>query len=249
MSEKRVEARVDDGTAEGRVFTPEGDGPWPLVVFYMDAFGLRPALTDMASHLVDAGYAVLQPNLYWRSGPFEPFDLAKTFTDPSERERIMTLMHAVDVRRVASDTLALVDEVVREDPRVHAEHFGCVGYCMGGRMAFGVAAELPDRVSASASIHPGGLVTDQPDSPHLKAGRINGRVYLGIADEDRGCTPEHQQALEKALSGAGVRHTLELYQGARHGFAVPDHPGIYDEEAAERHWSRVLNLFGSELHA
>lgn len=249
MAEKRIEARVDDGTAEGRVFTPEGEGPWPLVVFYMDAFGLRPALADMASRLVDAGYAVLQPNLYWRSGPFEPFELAKTFTDPSERERIMKLMHAVDVRRVATDTVALVDEAAREDPRIERAHFGCVGYCMGGRMAFGVAAELPDRVVASASIHPGGLVTDQPDSPHLNADRIKARVYLGIADEDRGCTLEHQRALEEALSEAGVRHTLELYEGAHHGFAVPDHAGIYDEEAAERHWKRVLDLFGSELHA
>ncbi len=161
----------------------------------------------------------------------------------------MTLMRAVDVKRVASDTVALVDRVVSENPRVHAERFGCVGYCMGGRMAFCVAAELPDRVAAEASIHPGGLVTDQPDSPHLKADRIQGRVYLGIADEDRGCTPEHQEALEKALTDAGVSHTLELYEGAHHGFAVPDHAGVYDKEAAERHWNRVLDLFGSELRA
>jgi carboxymethylenebutenolidase len=247
--EKRIEARVDDGTAEARLFTPDGEGPWPLVVFYMDAFGLRPALAQMAKRLVDAGYAVLQPNTYWRSGPFDPFDPAGTFADPAERERLMKLLHAVDVEQVASDTVALVEEALRETPQLEGERFGCVGYCMGGRIAFGVAAELPDRVVASASIHPGGLVTDQPNSPHLKSPRIKGVVYLGIADEDRGCTPEHQKALEEALTSAGVRHTLELYEGARHGFAVPDHAAVYDPDAAERHWKRVLDLFGGELPA
>jgi carboxymethylenebutenolidase len=245
--ERRIEATVEDGVAEALLFTPDRGDSWPLVVFYMDAFGLRPALTGMAEHLVDAGYAVLQPNLYWRSGSFAPFEPSKTFGDPAERERLMKLMQAVDVTHVASDTVALVARAA-EDKRIKSELFACLGYCMGGRLAFGVAAELPSRVVASASIHPGGLVTDQPDSPHTKSSRIKAAVYLGIADEDRGCTPEHQQALEEALTEAGVRHTLELYEGARHGFAVPDH-SVYVPAAAERHWDRVLELFGTQLKA
>jgi len=243
--EERIELRRDAGVLDARFYLPDGNDLVPLVVFYMDAFGLRPALAGMATRLVERGYAVLQPNLYWRSGSFAPFSPAATFADPAERERIMRLMSAVRVEQVAEDTLALVD-AVSANPRVKAERFGCLGYCMGGRIAFGIAAALPDRVAASASIHPGGLVTDQPDSPHLKAGAIAGRVYLGIADEDRGCTAEHQHALRKALDAAGVRYDLELYTGARHGFAVPDH-SVYDQAAAERHWARVLELFDAEL--
>jgi len=245
MIEERIELRRDEGVLDARFYLPGGNGLVPLVVFYMDAFGLRPALTRMAGRLVERGYAVVQPNLYWRSGPFVPFSPAATFADPAERERIMKLMSTVRVDEVAEDTLALVD-AVSANPRVKAERFGCVGYCMGGRIAFGIAAALPDRVAASASIHPGGLVTDQPDSPHLKAGAIEGRVYLGIADEDRGCTSEHQRALREALDAAGVRYDLELYSGARHGFAVPDH-SVHDAAAAERHWARVLELFDAEL--
>ncbi|MGD8281312.1 MAG: dienelactone hydrolase family protein [Gemmatimonadota bacterium] len=245
MSKERIKLQRPEGALDALFFEPAGDGPWPLVVFYMDAFGLRPALEEMAERLNDAGYAVLQPNLYWRSGPFEPFEPSTVFDDPDERARIMALMHAVKVDQVAADTLALVDEVAK-DGRVDTERFGCVGYCMGGRMAFCMAEELPDRVAASASIHPGGLVTDAPDSPHLRAGQIQGVVYLGIADEDRSCTSEHQQALREALDAAGVDYTLELYAGAKHGFAIEDH-SVYDEEAAERHWQRVLELFDTEL--
>lgn len=245
MSKERIELRRPEGTMDALFYEPEGEGPWPLVVFYMDAFGLRPALEDMAERLTDAGYAVLQPNLYWRTGPFEPFDPSAAFGDPDERARIMALLHSVKVDDVKADTLALVGEVA-EDGRVRTDRFGCVGYCMGGRLAFCMAEELPDRVAASASIHPGGLVTDDADSPHLKAGRIHGVVYLGIADEDRSCTPEHQQALRKALDAAGVDYTLELYSGAKHGFAIADH-SVYDEAAAKRHWQRVLELFDTEL--
>lgn len=241
----RIELQRAEGTLDALVFTPEGEGPWPLVVFYMDAFGLRPALEEMAGRLTEAGFAVLQPNLYWRSGPFEPFDPTGAFNDPDERARIMGLMHAVTVEHVADDTLALVSEIATGG-RVRTERFGCLGYCMGGRMAFCMAEELPDRVAASASIHPGGLVTDAADSPHRGVERIRGVVYLGIADEDRSCTPEHQEALREALDAAGVRYTLELYEGARHGFAIRDH-SVYDADAAERHWQRVLELFGAEL--
>jgi len=245
MKERRIELQRDEGVLDGRFFTPEGDGPWPLVVFYMDAFGLRPALTDMAERLTKAGYAVLQPNLYWRAGAFEPFEPSKTFTDPDERTRIMAMIGAVQVEQVAADTVALVDEAASAG-RVRADRFGCVGYCMGGRIAFCMAAELPDRVAAAAAIHPGGLVTDDARSPHRQASRIRGVIYLGIADQDRGCTPEHQQALREALDAAGVRYALEVYPGALHGFAIADH-SVYDAEAAERHWSRILDLFGNEL--
>ncbi len=247
MIERRIELSSEEGTLDAVLFLPDAGAPWPLVLFYMDAFGLRPALTDMARRLVEAGYAVLQPNLYWRSGPFAPFEPSKTFGDPAERERVMKLLNSVRVEEVAADTRALVDEVAA-DPRIAAERFGCVGYCMGGRIAFGIAAEIRERVAASAAIHPGGLVTDAPDSPHRQAGRIRAVVYLAIADEDRSCTPEDQRALRDALVEAGVRHTLEVYPGARHGFAVPDH-SVHDAEAAERQWERVLALFEAELRS
>lgn len=245
MIQKTLEVPIEEGTVKGRYFRPDGSGPWPLVVFYMDAFGLRPALTRMAEHLVEEGYAVLQPDLYWRSEPYESFDPGSTFSDAEERERIMTLIHSVDPEDVVADTLLLV-ETLEEDEAVEAESWASVGYCMGGRIALLVAEEIPTRIPAVASIHGGGLVGDGPESPHRKVSRITGSVYVGVADEDRSCTPEDQRILRDALEDAGVDFEMEVYSGARHGFAVPDLP-VHDPDAADRHWDRVLSLFDATL--
>ena len=247
MIEESLRYQTPDGEADGRLFLPEGAGPWPLVVFCMDAFGLRPALRTMAARLVAAGYAVVQPNLYWRSGSFAPFDAATTFGDPPERARIMGLMGAVEPSKVAADTAALLDQLAADD-RVRTGAVGLLGYCMGGRQALFLAAALGDRVAAMASIHGGGLVRPDPTSPHLGAPRIRARCYFGVADQDASCTAADCEVLGAALSAAGVAHEIELYEGARHGFAAPD-MSVFDEAASERHWSAVLGLFGQTLGA
>lgn len=249
MSESPLEARVADGVVQARLVLPDApSGPLPLAVFYMDAGGMRPAMSAMAQRLADAGYAVLLPDLYWRNGPYAPFDARTLFTDPDQRVRVRAMMDALTKDQVVGDTRALLDALAA-DPRLRpgaTDRVGVVGYCMGGRMAFVAASRLADRVAAAASIHGGGLVTAEPDSPHLGAPRIRGRLYFGVADEDASCSPEHQAGLRAALDAAGVRYQLELNPGARHGYAVPDFP-VYDAAAAERHWERVLALFGAEV--
>lgn len=235
----------DDGVIDARLLLPDGDGPFPLVVQFMDALGLRPALTEMAGRLTEAGYAVLQPNVYRRSPPFAPFDYATVFTDPVERPRILALMNGFTPEQAMADTGALLD-ALDDAPQVDAARIGVVGYCMGGRMAFFAASALADRVVAAASIHGGGLVTPAANSPHRAVARIRGEVYLGVAHADGSCPPEAVTMLEEALSQAGVVHQIDVEATAQHGYAVPDSP-VFDAEAAERHWERVLALFARTL--
>jgi carboxymethylenebutenolidase len=153
----------------------------------------------------------------------------------------------IESAQILSDTLALIGAIdALGEERVARRRFGVIGYCMGGRLGFLAAASLPDRVAALASLHGGGLVTDKPDSPHLKARSIRAALYLGVADEDPSCTPAHQAALKAALEAAGVRHELEFNPGARHGYAVLD-AASFHPTAAERAWERVLALFAEHL--
>jgi carboxymethylenebutenolidase len=248
MSEARIEARIDSGVADARLFRPDvGSGPWPLVVFFMDAFGLRPALTGMAARLAQRGYAVLQPNLYWRLGPLEPLDPARAFQDPEERRRLMELVASVDPARAVSEARVLAERAAESSSgSVHADRVGVVGYCMGGRIAFVSAARMPRWVTAAICVHPGGLVTDAPDSPHRSVSAIEGTVYIAAADEDPGFTSAQQQTLSDSMDAAHIDHTLDLYRGKRHGFAVPDLP-VYDEAAAERHWERLMAVLDSRF--
>jgi carboxymethylenebutenolidase len=233
-----------DGTCTVRLFTPEGEGPWPGVIMYPDAGGPRGTFDEMGAKLADFGYAVLVPDIYYRSGDWDPIDMKTAFSDPEQRKRLMSLMGSVTPDRMAMDAAAFFDYLAAR-PEVKGEKFGTTGYCMGGRTSFTVAGRLPDRVAAAASFHGGGLVTDSEDSPHLRADAIQAAIYVGGAENDASFTADHAEQLEKALTAAGVEHTIETYP-AGHGFAVPDN-APYDDGAADRHWAAMREFFGAHL--
>lgn len=242
---KKVNIQTPGGKADCYLFQPDENIKYPAILFYMDAFGIRRALFDMARRLADNGYFVLLPNLYYRNGFTAPFDPATAFNPGPERERLMALIHSLTIKSVMEDTASLIDYLSRESSADYKK-IGCVGYCMGGKYALSAAAYFPGNVLAVASVHGGNLVTDRPDSPHLLASRIKGNIYIGIAANDRSFTDEHKQKLQEAFTAARVKSTLEDYPGAAHGFAVSD-SSVYNQEAAEHHWERILLLFHENL--
>jgi carboxymethylenebutenolidase len=233
-----------DGTCPATLHTPEGSGPWPGVVMYVDAGGVRDTMHEMAQTLADQGYAVLLPDVYYRHGDWAPFDMRTVFGDPEQRTRLMTMVGSVTPDMIATDACAFFD-FLDSRPEVTGSRFGVFGYCMGGRTSVIVAGRQPDRVAAAGSFHGGGLVTDDPNSPHLLADKIKATVYVAGAENDGSFTTEHAETLDKALTAAGVEHMVEFYP-AGHGFAVPDNPP-YDKSAADRHWAALERLFGASL--
>jgi len=241
----RVEIRTDDGVADAHLFRPEGERAWPAVIMYMDALGIRAGMCEMAGRLASNGYTVLLPNLYYRSEPLAPFDAATVFGDDTERQRLMGLVQSLTQERVMRDTAAILD-FLGTQPSVAGKEVGCVGYCMGGSFALTAAGTFPERVAAAAAFHAGRLAADRADSPHLLAPKIRAQVYIGVAGIDPHFPEEEKGRLEAALKAAGVRYALEVYPDVKHGFAVPDLP-VYDRDASERHWDRMLQLFRDTL--
>ena len=233
-----------DGSCAVTIATPEGTGPWPAVVMYPDAGGPRQTFDDMAARLAALGYVVLVPDIYYRDAGWAPFDMATAFTDETERDRLFGMMRKVTQDIMAADATAFFDYLAARSD-VAGDKFGTTGYCMGGRTSFIVAGRLPDRVAAAMSFHGGGLAGDDPGSPHLLAERMQAAIYVGAAQNDRSFTIEDGETLDKALTAAGVEHTIEFYP-AFHGFAVPDN-GPYDEPSARRHWETMRSFFGAHL--
>jgi carboxymethylenebutenolidase len=233
-----------DGTCPATLHTPNGPGPWSAVVMYVDAGGVRDTFQEMAARLAGFGHAVLLPDVYYRHGDWKPFDMTTAFSDPDERQRLMGMVGSITPDMMAADAAAFFDFLAAR-PEVKGDAFGVCGYCMGGRTSVTVAGRVPDRVAAAGSFHGGGLVTDDPSSPHLLADRMKATVYVAGAENDQGFTAEHAETLDKALTAADITHTVEFYPAA-HGFAVPDNPP-YDEEAAERHWIALQDLFEAHL--
>jgi carboxymethylenebutenolidase len=246
MTGRRVDLRTADGVMDAYLFQPPGTGSWPAVIFYMDAFGIRPQLDEMAERLAANGYLVVVPNLYYRSGAFAPFDPKQVFGgETPERQRFLAMIHSIDPTKIMSDTRAVLDYLDNE-PAAREGKMAAVGYCMGGGFAISALGTFPDRFAAGASFHGASLSTDKADSPHLLAKSIRGRLYLGVAGIDPGFPPEQRNRLEQALTEAGVDYTLEMYEGAKHGFAVTGHL-VYDRDASERHWTRLVELLNDTL--
>jgi carboxymethylenebutenolidase len=246
MSMIQVAIPTPDGAARAFFFTPAGAGPWPAVIFYMDGPAIRPALFEMAERLAGHGYAVLLPDMFWRIGPYEPIDIKAVFGDETLRREVFgKLMSSTDPERSMRDTGAFLDWLAGR-PEVKGDKVAVTGYCMGAGIALRAAGTYPGRVAAVGGFHGGRLATDAPDSPHLLASKIKAKVYIAGADEDAGFPPEQADRLREALTAAGVDNTVEIYAGARHGYAPPDMP-VYDEAAAERHWRALLKLLGETL--
>src|SRR5882757_6429331 len=106
-----IDQQVEIPTPDGRVTTftshPERGGPYPLILFYMDAPGIREELRDMARRIASVGYFVMLPNLYDRSGAME---LGRLSPDPEspERKRMFELMESLSIPKVMNDTDALI---------------------------------------------------------------------------------------------------------------------------------------------
>jgi len=247
MIEEQIEAQIDIDTGEGTMGTfvvhPASGGPHPVVLFLMDAPGKRPLLHDMARTLAGHGYYVMLPNLYYRTTPAFELD----FASKESFARMSELMRAVGNRMVARDAAALFAHA-EHDPAADVARVGCVGYCMSGPFSIWIAAEYPERVRAAASFYGVRLVTDGPDSPHLRLGEISGEIYVAAAEHDDYVPLEMVDQFEAAMASAGVGGRVERYWGNHHGFAFNDRPA-YDAAADQRHWDALLDLFSRNLGA
>jgi carboxymethylenebutenolidase len=242
MIDQQIEIPTKDGRTTTFITHPERGGPFPVILFYMDAPAIREELRDMARRLGTSGYYVMLPNLYYRSGVME---LGPLPTDPEspERKRMFALMNSIDIPLVMEDTRALL-AYADGKTAAQSEIVGTLGYCMSGRYAINAATQFPDRVRAAASMYGTHLATDRPDSPHLAGRKCEAELYFGCAETDIYAPPDIIEKVKEGMKGANAE--VEIYPGTHHGFAFPKRP-VYHRDAAERHWERLLALYRRNL--
>ncbi len=242
----KLDIQAADGVCPTSVFTPNGEGPWPGVLMFMDAPGIRPAMEELAARLASEGFAVLLPDLFYRTGPYEPIDAKRVFGDPALREahRARHMGAQTSPRNMMADTACLLDWMAASS-QIQPGPVGVVGYCMGGRLALLAAGTFLDRIGAAASYHGGGLANDAPASPHLLAAKMRARVYVAGAVEDANFDDAQRARLIAALSEAGVDHEIETYP-ARHGW-VPRETADHDPAEAEHHWRTLVPFLTGAL--
>jgi len=239
---EQIEITAPDGVAEAYVVRSEGE-PRGGVLFWMDAIGLRPRIADMMAEIASWGFAVLAPNAFYREGTIAETAPEGDLSDPAVRERFFASGVMDRVARLTPDRVAVDVPVFGEvlDQYAPGARFGTTGYCMGARLAVRTAGLLPDRVVAVGGFHGGGLVTDDPDSPHTTIVPCVEYVF-GHADNDRSMTPEHVAELGAALDAAGVTYKNEIYPDSPHGYTMED-TAMWHAPGNDRHFAELKALF------
>ena len=242
MIEHHVDIQTTEGLMGSFICHPEENGPFPVILFFMDAPGKREELHDMARRLATTGYYVVLPNLYYRTTDHFELD----FETGNNVEQMFTLMSSIGNRMVVRDTEAILN-FLKSDDNADEESIGCVGYCMSGPFSLYVASVFPSQIKAAASIYGVRLVVDTDDSPHLGFQQTKAELYIACAEHDEYVPLEMIEQVSIEIDQSGVNGRVELYEGAHHGFAFPGRGKIYDKEAAERHWERLHALFDRNL--
>jgi carboxymethylenebutenolidase len=251
VTEKDVQVKTPDGTCDAAFFHPT-TGTHAAVLIWPDAFGLRPSLREIGKRIAAEGYSVLVPNPFYRVKKGAAVDDPSTFNFATERAKIQPLMDSVTAAGNAEkDAIAYV-AFLDAQPQVNtSKKIGTQGYCMGGPLVVRTAATIPNRIGAGASFHGGGLVTANPNSPHLLAPKIKARMYFGVASNDDKAQPDAKDKLREAFAAANVPAEIEVY-GSLHGWCIRDMPlangaPIYNRPDAEKAWAKLVALYKTAL--
>lgn len=240
VTESDVTITTPDGSADA-YFVHPASGTAPAVLVWPDIFGLRPAFRQMGKRLAESGFAVLVVNPFYRTKKAPTSNGSAT-----PIQEIMPLARALNETTHMTDAKAFIAWLDAQKPVAKNRKVGTQGYCMGGPIAFRTAAAVPDRVGAVASFHGGGLVTKDPNSPHLQAARTHAQFLIAIAENDDQRSPTDKDVLKETFAKAGLQAEIEVYAGAAHGWCPPD-SRVYNEPQAEKAWSRLLALYSKAL--
>jgi carboxymethylenebutenolidase len=244
--EQDVTVKTADGTCDAVLFHPAGQGQHPAVLIWPDIMGLRPAFRDMGKRLAEAGYVVLVPNPFYRSAHAPVIGDNFDFSNPEQRARLTGYRAAMTDDGIDRDAAAYLAFLDAQPQTAKGKKAGVQGYCMGGALAFRTAAAVPGRIAAVGSFHGGnGLVTKQPDSPHLLIPKTNASFMVCQAQNDDATMPTVKDDLKAAFAAAGRPATVEVYH-ANHGWCVPG-SAVYDQAEAERAWSGLNTLYKAQL--
>jgi carboxymethylenebutenolidase len=244
-SESEIEIKTADGTCDAYIVHPV-KGRHPAVLIWPDIFGLRPAFRQMGKRLAESGYTVLVINPFYRTKKAPTAPEHPDFGDPATRQALMALAGTLSPATAQTDATAFVGYLDGHAAVDKKKKMGTTGYCMGGPFVFRTAASFPDRVGAAATFHGGGLATDKPESPHLLIPKMKAHFLIAIAENDDASQPDVKNTLKDSFAKANLPAEIEVYAGTKHGWCPPDSQ-VYNQEQAEKAWSRMMALFKSTL--
>ena len=240
MPEYNTDVNTAAGEMDCFVALPQGKGPFPPVILYMDVPGIREELKSMTRHLADNGYLGVLPDLYYREGRVR-FDLRK---GEEELQKMFAAGSKLTNAMIIEDTRGILTCLAELD--YADQSVGIIGYCMSGQFVLTAAGTFPEQIKGAASLYGTRMVTDKDDSPHKLISSISGELYLGFAEHDPYVENFVIPTLKDDLDAAGVVYQLEVFADTEHGFCFPQRPA-YARAAADKVWQDVFAMYQRTL--
>lgn len=240
ISEQEVVIKTPDGQCDA-FFVAPSEGVHAAVLVWPDIFGLRPAFRQMAKRLAESGYSVLVVN------PFYRMKVAPTAPQGASTpiQEVVPLARSLNATTHQADAKSFVAWLDTQPQVDKSKKIGTIGYCMGGPIVMRTAASVPERIGAGCSFHGGGLVTQEPESPHLLIPKMKASFLIAIAENDDQRDPESKKVLKESFESAKLSSEIEVYP-AGHGWCPPD-TRVYNKDQSEKAWARMLALFEKTL--
>lgn len=223
-------------TKDGKSFTAyvamPSVTPAPVVIMIQEIFGVNHEMRQKCDEMAAKGFIAISPDLFWRLEP------GVQLTDKSQAEwdKAFDLMNRFDIDQGIDDLRAVYHTM-----RGHAQGngmVGCVGYCLGGRLAYLMAAR--SNVDASVGYYGVGL-----DALLGEAKNISHPLMLHIAGEDKFSNKEAQKKIVEGLHDNPLV-TVHVYPGVDHAFARGNGEH-YDENAAHEANARTFEFLQNNL--
>ena len=221
-----VEFPANGETGHGFLALPAGDAPFPGVIVVQEWWGLDDHIKDVARRFAGEGFVALAPDLYH----------GQVTKEPGEAQKLMMSLNMGE----ASKELTKAADYVASRAEVAGRGVGAIGFCMGGGLALTLACDS-SRIKAAAPFYGGN------PSPIDKVRNLGGPVFLAYAEHDGWITAQVRDELKAGLEKHGKAHEIKVYPGTDHAFFNDTRSEVYNREAAEDAWSRVLSLFRENL--
>ena len=226
----------------GYLALPDGEGPHPAVLVFMEIFGINSHIREVAERVAAEGYVALAPDYFHRTGP--GIELGY---DDDGMAKGMQLLGALDADEMISDSRDAI-AWLRARSDVRGDRVGCMGFCIGGHMTYLTACETD--VAAAASFYGGGIAGDEgpggKPSTIGRTGKIRGKILCLFGDQDPFIPMDQVDAIKQALATEDIDHAVQVYAGCGHGWFC-DQRADYDKASAEDAWGKVKALFAEKL--
>lgn len=249
MIDQMLSVPTPDGEMGAFVRRPDGDGPFPVIVYFHHGPGLDEGSKESMGFLADAGYYVVSHDRYHREEPWLVADIAKLRAAGPEAEaaqkKFFGILMGTTDDMVDRDLMALLT-VVDKDPAARKAPMGVIGFCIGARSVMRTVEKHPDIFTAGVGLHPSFCTTEDADSPHVAVETYDGLLYIAFGSEDKMQSPDANKPFIDAVNDMpDGRGLAEIHPDADHGFSVPG--GAYQKAAADRSYQKALEIFAKAV--